>query len=232
MEKNADTEKCTERTFNVTTIERFSERLKEAMRGMSNHEIARRSGLSEAAIRKYVKGESYPTIDNAAKVADACGVSLSWLLTEQESSRLSINDDTNHSSRTSNKTHTKKTDQATVDGISLLLSGVASSDAQSLFQALCNVGIKGILNKLREANEVTASRPEREYTREEQEAMLRALPISEKAKNTASLVLALGDDAQKEIFEILEDFKRRSAPEGNADNTAVTPAPSLKQKAG
>ncbi|ECH1487632.1 helix-turn-helix transcriptional regulator, partial [Salmonella enterica subsp. enterica] len=211
MEKNADTEKCTERTFNVTTIERFSERLKEAMRGMSNHEIARRSGLSEAAIRKYVKGESYPTIDNAAKVADACGVSLSWLLTEQESSRLSINDNTNHSSRASNKTHTKKTDQATIDGISLLLSGVASSDAQSLFQALCNVGIKGILNKLQQPDD-QRSQPKREYTREEQEAMLRALPISEKAKNTASLVLALGDDAQKEIFEILEDFKRRIAP--------------------
>ncbi|EGR9583271.1 helix-turn-helix transcriptional regulator [Salmonella enterica] len=231
MEKNADTEKCTERTFNVTTIERFSERLKEAMRGMSNHEIARRSGLSEAAIRKYVKGESYPTIDNAAKVADACGVSLSWLLTEQESSRLSINDGTNHSSRTSNKTHTKKTDQATIDGISLLLSGVASSDAQSLFQALCNVGIKGILNKLQQLDG-QRSQPEREYTREEQEAMLRALPISERAKNTASLVLALGDDAQKEIFEILEDFKRRIAPEGNADNPTVTPDPSLKQKAG
>ncbi|ECC3818797.1 helix-turn-helix transcriptional regulator [Salmonella enterica] len=231
MEKNADTEKCTERTFNVTTIERFSERLKEAMRGMSNHEIARRSGLSEAAIRKYVKGESYPTIDNAAKVADACGVSLSWLLTEQESSRLSINDNTNHSSRASNKTHTKKTDQATIDGISLLLSGVASSDAQSLFQALCNVGIKGILNKLQQPDD-QRSQPKREYTREEQEAMLRALPISEKAKNTASLVLALGDDAQKEIFEILEDFKRRIAPEGNADSPTVTPDPSLKQKAG
>ncbi|EIF0164395.1 helix-turn-helix transcriptional regulator [Salmonella enterica] len=228
MEKNANAEKCTDRTFNVTTIERFSERLKEAMQGVSNHEIARRSGLSEAAIRKYVKGESYPTIDNAAKVADACGVSLSWLLTEQEPSQQFTNNNSHHSAHANNLTHSNKTDQATVDGISLLLSGVASSDVQSLFQALCNVGIKGILSRLQQP-ETQHSQPEREYTREEQEAMLRALPISERVKNTASLALTLGDDAHKEILEILEDVKRRYPPEGSA---ASTPDSSLKQKAG
>ncbi|ECN0285021.1 helix-turn-helix transcriptional regulator, partial [Salmonella enterica subsp. enterica serovar Newport] len=219
MEKNADTEKCTERTFNVTTIERFSERLKEAMQGMSNHEIARRSGLSEAAIRKYVKGESYPTIDNAAKVADACGVSLSWLLTEQESSRLSISDGAKHSARANNKLRSKKTDQATVDGISLLLSGVASSDAQSLFQALCNVGIKGILNKLREANEVNSSRPEREYTREEQEAMIMALPVRESLKKAFARGVAAGEAADREILRILESHERGVSPGSVPDAT-------------
>lgn len=231
MEKNADTEKCTERTFNVTTIERFSERLKEAMQGMSNHEIARRSGLSEAAIRKYVKGESYPTIDNAAKVADACGVSLSWLLTEQESSRLSISDGAKHSTHTNNKLRSKKTDQATVDGISLLLSGVASSDAQSLFQALCNVGIKGILNKLREANEVNSSRPEREYTREEQEAMIMALPVRESLKTAFARGVAAGEAADREILRILESHERGVSP-GSVPDATETPDPSLKQKAG
>ncbi|EIF9059096.1 hypothetical protein ACEO2S_004576 [Salmonella enterica] len=59
--------------------------------------------------------------------------------------------------------------------------------------------------------------------------MLRALPISEKVKNTASLALALGDDANQEILEILDDVKRRFSPEGGATST---PDPSLKQKAG
>ncbi|HAG2521277.1 TPA: helix-turn-helix transcriptional regulator [Salmonella enterica] len=231
MEKNAGTEKCTERTFNVTTIERFSERLKEAMQGMSNHEIARRSGLSEAAIRKYVKGESYPTIDNAAKVADACGVSLSWLLTEQESSRLSISDGAKYSAHANNNLHSRKTDQATVDGISLLLSGVASSDAQSLFQALCNVGIKGILNKLREANEVNSSRPEREYTREEQEAMIMALPVRESLKTAFARGITAGEAADREILRILESHERGVSP-GSVSDAKETPDPSLKQKAG
>ncbi|EBH4416577.1 helix-turn-helix transcriptional regulator [Salmonella enterica] len=227
MEKNANTEKCTDRTFNVTTIERFSERLKEAMQGVSNHEIARRSGLSEAAIRKYVKGESYPTIDNAAKVADACGVSLSWLLTEQEPSQLFTNNNSHHSARANNLTHSNKTDQATVDGISLLLSGVASSDVQSLFQALCNVGIKGILSKLQQPD----GQPEREYTTQELETMIMALPVRESLKTAFARGITAGEDADKEILRILESHQQGLSPEGSGNKT-TTPAPSLKQKAG
>ncbi|EDZ3108290.1 helix-turn-helix transcriptional regulator [Salmonella enterica] len=227
MEKNANTEKCTDRTFNVTTIERFSERLKEAMQGVSNHEIARRSGLSEAAIRKYVKGESYPTIDNAAKVADACGVSLSWLLTEQEPSQLFTNNNSHHSAHANNLTHSNKTDQATVDGISLLLSGVASSDVQSLFQALCNVGIKGILSKLQQPD----GKPEREYTTQELETMIMALPVRESLKTAFARGITAGEDADKEILRILESHQQGLSPEGSGNKT-TTPAPSLKQKAG
>ncbi|ECR5270333.1 helix-turn-helix domain-containing protein [Serratia marcescens] len=69
-----------DRTISRSEIVRFGERLREAMKGMSNVELAKRSGLSEGSIRKYIKGESYPSIDNAALVADACGVSLIWLL--------------------------------------------------------------------------------------------------------------------------------------------------------
>ncbi|EKI3357322.1 helix-turn-helix transcriptional regulator [Salmonella enterica] len=230
MEKNANTEKCTDRTFNVTTIERFSERLKEAMQGVSNHEIARRSGLSEAAIRKYVKGESYPTIDNAAKVADACGVSLSWLLTEQEPSQLFTNNNSHHSANANNLTHSNKTDQATIDGILLLLSGVASSDVQSLFQALCNVGIKGILSKLQQP-EAQHSQPEREYTTQELEAMIMTLPVRESLKTAFARGITAGEDADKEILRILESHQQGLSPEGSGNKTTA-PAPSLKQKAG
>ncbi len=211
-----------DRTFSNERIEYFGERLKAAMKGMSNSELARRSGISEGAIRKYITGESYPAINNAMKVADACNVPLPWLLLGDDCS-LSPSD---HISKNSTTT----TDKATSMFV-CLLSMVSEQDRNALAIAASEIGIKGILSKLQQADTVTVA-PEREYTREEQEAMLRALPISERAKNTASLVLALGDDAQKEIFEILEDFKRRIAPEGNADNPTVTPDPSLKQKAG
>ncbi|EEO3128334.1 helix-turn-helix transcriptional regulator [Salmonella enterica] len=80
MEKYEQDKLQGDRTIARTEIVRFGERLREAMKGMSNVELAKRSGLSEGAIRKYIKGESYPSIDNAALVAESCGVSLIWLL--------------------------------------------------------------------------------------------------------------------------------------------------------
>ncbi|WP_449543617.1 helix-turn-helix domain-containing protein [Enterobacter ludwigii] len=79
-EKTASNTKNRERIFVTSGINRFSERLKIAMGGMSNNELARRSGMSETTIRKYLKGDIYPGIDSAAIVAHACNVSLIWLL--------------------------------------------------------------------------------------------------------------------------------------------------------
>lgn len=47
---------------------------------MSNSELGRKSGMSETTIRKYLRGDIYPGIDSAALVAEACGVSLVWLI--------------------------------------------------------------------------------------------------------------------------------------------------------
>ncbi|ECZ7353831.1 helix-turn-helix transcriptional regulator [Salmonella enterica] len=209
-----------DRTFSNERIERFGERLKLAMKGMTKSELARRSGISEGAIRKYLIGESYPAINNAAKVADACNVPLPWLL---------LGDDVSSDCATQNQHNStiKAEDRASSTLISLL-SMVSERDRNALAVAASEIGIKGILSKLQQPD-AQHGQPEREYTREEQEAMLRALPISERVKNTASLALALGDDAHKEILEILEDVKRRYPPEGSA---AFTPDSSLKQKAG
>ncbi|CAM4196592.1 helix-turn-helix domain-containing protein [Pluralibacter gergoviae] len=61
-------------------ITRFGERLRSAMKGMSNSELSRRSGMSETSIRKYLKGDMYPGIDSAVVVAAACNVSPVWLI--------------------------------------------------------------------------------------------------------------------------------------------------------
>ncbi|MGL3099496.1 helix-turn-helix domain-containing protein [Enterobacter asburiae] len=65
-------------------INRFSERLKEAMDAAniaSNVQLARQTELSESTIRKYLKGETYPTLDRLALLAEACSCSASWLAT-------------------------------------------------------------------------------------------------------------------------------------------------------
>ncbi|MGT3827026.1 helix-turn-helix domain-containing protein [Enterobacter kobei] len=79
-EKTEAITKERDRIFVMSGINRFGERLKEAMNGMSNNELARRSGMSETTVRKYLRGDIYPGIDSAALVAEACGVSLVWLV--------------------------------------------------------------------------------------------------------------------------------------------------------
>lgn len=73
-----------ERIFLATGINRFPERLKEAMAQAnipSNNQLAKKTDLSESTIRKYLKRESYPTLDRLALIANACACSLSWLAT-------------------------------------------------------------------------------------------------------------------------------------------------------
>ncbi|ECP0306110.1 helix-turn-helix transcriptional regulator [Salmonella enterica] len=84
MEKYSDAQKLRERTIVNQSIVHFGERLKEAMTGMSYVELARKSGLSESTIRKYVQGKMYPGIDSVAMVAQACNVSMMWLITGQK----------------------------------------------------------------------------------------------------------------------------------------------------
>lgn len=78
-EKSDNKSKIRDRIISSTSIIRFGERLKQAMNGMTNVELAKRTGMSEATIRKYIAGKIFPTIDSLAIVADACGVSFAWL---------------------------------------------------------------------------------------------------------------------------------------------------------
>lgn len=81
-EKTTENGKDRERFFLRYGINRFPERLKEAMRRAdipSNNQLAKVTELSEATIRKYLKGETYPTLDRLASLADACRCSLAWL---------------------------------------------------------------------------------------------------------------------------------------------------------
>lgn len=101
-EKSDDKSKIRDRIISTTPIIQFGDRLKEAMNGMTNVELAKRTGMSEATIRKYIAGKILPAIDSVAIVAEACGVSFSWLafgegLPCNNSSTKEIKDDTDHS---------------------------------------------------------------------------------------------------------------------------------------
>lgn len=60
-------------------IGRFGERLKEVMDGVGARAFARTCNLSEGAIRSYLSGETFPTLDRLAQIAQATKVDLQWL---------------------------------------------------------------------------------------------------------------------------------------------------------
>lgn len=57
----------------------FKQRLKEAMQGQAPRGFARMAQLSEGAIRSYLSGDTYPTLDRLEQIASASGVSAVWL---------------------------------------------------------------------------------------------------------------------------------------------------------
>lgn len=90
-EKSDERSKIRDRIISSSSIIRFGERLKQAMNGMTNVELAKRSGMSEATIRKYLAGKIYPTIDSLAVVAEACAVPFSWLAFGEDTNNAGSN---------------------------------------------------------------------------------------------------------------------------------------------
>jgi len=59
----------------------FADKLQAALelRGMSLRLLSQRSGVSQSHISRSINGESLPTVDVAARLAQALDVSLDWL---------------------------------------------------------------------------------------------------------------------------------------------------------
>lgn len=78
LSDDSDAEK-NEHPIAVAGIGCFKERLKEVMKGGSARGFARECGLSEGAIRSYLSGETYPTLDRLAQIAVAASADAMWL---------------------------------------------------------------------------------------------------------------------------------------------------------
>ncbi|QIQ21258.1 LexA family transcriptional regulator [Zophobihabitans entericus] len=66
----------------------FKERLLIAMQGLSGNSFAKKVGMSEAVIRDYLSGRTYPSLNRAAIIASKCNVPLEWLVTGKGSCTL------------------------------------------------------------------------------------------------------------------------------------------------
>lgn len=61
---------------------RFKDKLREAMNGESNRAFGAKCQLSEAVIRNYLSGKTYPTLDRLAVIASVTGRPIEWFLSD------------------------------------------------------------------------------------------------------------------------------------------------------
>ncbi|PHM76852.1 helix-turn-helix domain-containing protein [Xenorhabdus cabanillasii] len=78
-ENHANNDKSIHRVFVRNKITQFKDRLRQAMGSESGNSLAKRCGISEAAIRTYLSGKTYPSLDKLALLAEKCEVSIEWL---------------------------------------------------------------------------------------------------------------------------------------------------------
>lgn len=78
---NATAEEKTKRSSSSAELERFCDRLNQAMNGEGAYAFAKRAGFNESLIRKYLSGASTPLIEKAGELAQALKVDLNWLAT-------------------------------------------------------------------------------------------------------------------------------------------------------
>lgn len=141
-EKTDDKTIIHDRFFVGTGINRFGERLKEAMkkRGItSNVRMGALSDMSDTVIRNYLIGRTYPTLDRLAVLAYVLKCSPEWLLTGHdvvENPAPEIEEITDGVSGVS-------------DELELIIKRLPISLRNSLLDAIIQYGVTGIINSLK-----------------------------------------------------------------------------------
>ncbi|WP_392559543.1 LexA family transcriptional regulator [Orbus mooreae] len=77
-----------------TGISEFKNRLSLAQEGMSGNSFAKKVGMSEAVIRDYLSGKTYPSLNRLAIIAEKCDLPIEWLATGKGGCRLLKNNAT------------------------------------------------------------------------------------------------------------------------------------------
>src|SRR5699024_9887807 len=82
VEKNKETRTITDRDYKQALSKRFGNRVRSLMdeKGLSQAELARRSGTSRSVINTLIKGERNPSLLTALTISRALGSSLDQLV--------------------------------------------------------------------------------------------------------------------------------------------------------
>ncbi|WP_373225886.1 helix-turn-helix domain-containing protein [Enterobacter cloacae complex sp. ESBL7] len=175
----------------------FGMRLKAAMdKGgiLSNVALAERAGMSEAVVRSYIKGKTFPTLDRLYILAEACNCSVEWLAIGDASS---ADDSFKYTTRVKEKV-SDATFEENVEFL-LLLKRLTHAERETLFDIIFRNGVGAVLSLNNEKN-------------------IKLLQLPEAMK---SGVLRLANRPDTAIREILSKVERDDPPESVADKKAV-----------
>lgn len=76
------------RELTNTNVINFRNRLSLLLEGRSGNAFAKCIGMSEAVIRDYLSGKTYPSLNRLATIAEKCDVPIEWLATGKGECRL------------------------------------------------------------------------------------------------------------------------------------------------
>lgn len=76
-----------------TGVINFKNRLLLVLEGMSGNAFAKKVGMSEAVIRDYLSGKTYPSLNRLAIISQKCEIPIEWLATGKGDCRLSSNNE-------------------------------------------------------------------------------------------------------------------------------------------
>lgn len=86
VKKQSEQEKT--RILTSTGVINFKNRLTIVLEGLSGNAFAKKVGMSEAVIRDYLCGKTYPSLNRLATIAQKCDVPIEWLATGKGECRL------------------------------------------------------------------------------------------------------------------------------------------------
>ncbi len=86
VKKQSEQEKT--RDLTNTGVIYFKNRLTIVLEGLSGNAFAKKVGMSEAVIRDYLSGKTYPSLNRLATIAQKCEVPIEWLATGKGECRL------------------------------------------------------------------------------------------------------------------------------------------------
>ncbi|MCZ6051561.1 helix-turn-helix domain-containing protein [Escherichia coli] len=193
--------------------ESFRERLVKLIGSRSVRTAANDWGIPPSTLNNYIHKGTEPSFKIACLISNKEQVSLNWLAYGEEPS--------SKASSLSNQT-TQPSPDITNELVSELLKRASTEDKELLISAICDMGIKGILERLQQ---LTRQATQADSDLDELENAIRRLNIRESLKDTICMALAGNEEIDKEILRRIESRIRAGSPGGH---TVATPEQETK----
>lgn len=152
-EKHDVSEENTSRVFVRNGIARFKDRLREAMGTESGNSLAKRCGMSEAVIRAYLSGKTYPSLDRLAILAEKCEVSIEWLANGGDTNSNGIPSPLNEYPQDKSQAVTEAQQQAWLE----FLSRMTPNEREAIIDKVYRQGIGVLLASIQSASQPVPS---------------------------------------------------------------------------